>query len=153
MDFVIQPYESVGPIRLGMTRDELKQVLGGRVDLIPPWRRQDIPQDYFADYSIRIAYKKAEQNLDVCDAVQLSLPSSPILFSRPLLKSRSIENMKDWLASMDDNVMLLPSTGIISLKFGVLLANESYASFKHKRPSSVVVFDKGSYDEIIELGH
>jgi hypothetical protein len=58
MDYTIYPYEGVGPLRLGMTQQEIRAILGEPEDIIPAGVKSDMPADYYPSLGFYIMYKE-----------------------------------------------------------------------------------------------
>jgi hypothetical protein len=141
MDFFISSYESVGSIKFGMTQAEIQNILGGggkNIDDLEKW-------DIFHDIGIQVSYGYNQPY--VCRAVMLYEPARPIFQTRNLLDGTSIEKLQDWFA-LEDPLIEVESDGIITYKFGIYLSTQSYRLFKYEPPESVVVFEKGYYDDL-----
>ena len=67
--FEIRPFDGVGPIRLGMSRQELRRLLGGEVEAFR--KTQDSPtlSDYFNDY-MAVAFYTPNDLLDAFEFSQ-----------------------------------------------------------------------------------
>jgi hypothetical protein len=80
--FEILPYQGVGPIRFGMTHEEVGKYLGE----LSSFRDSHRNTDYFGDIQV-------EFDRDSCRAAIISLPFEPIFKGKSLLKGRSIYNL------------------------------------------------------------
>jgi Suppressor of fused protein (SUFU) len=54
--FDVRPYEGVGPVWLGMTRVEVRRVLGGRVEAFKKGAEQDVEADAFDALDLNVCY-------------------------------------------------------------------------------------------------
>ncbi|KAI9129492.1 hypothetical protein [Acaryochloris sp. CCMEE 5410] len=141
MDFLIKPYESVGPVKLGMTPKQVHKALNCLPKTFVNPDSDEI-RDYFGNLGLHIVYRAPSHR---CDRILLFLPANPIFLNRSLLKRLSFEKLNEWIKSMDESAIM---TGFecVSYKFGFVLITPSFKLFKHKRPKEVIVFKEGLYD-------
>lgn len=149
MDFVITPYQAVGSIHFGMTRSDVRQILGGSVnELTEPFLPDGISseeinlQDSFDALNLQVAYKPNYPY--PCIAVTLYEPASLIFRERNLLNT-SIEDLRAWLSLIDDSTELIENQGVVSYGFGIGLYTDDYELFKDEPPKSVTVFEEGHF--------
>lgn len=158
MDFVITPYQAVGPIRFGMTRIEVRQTLKvaasevAKSDLLDEILLDEISieenfVDYFDELDISVAYKP--ESPYPCIGVVLYEGANPLFDNRNLLKS-PIEVLKDWLELLDDSVKVTLD-GVFSFRFGISLDTDDYELLKDESPKSVGVFVEGYLETCYEL--
>jgi hypothetical protein len=145
MDFIVLPYTGAGVIKLGMNQTEVRQILSGKVSEI---FRAAERWDVFNDFGIQVHYgSKAPKTAPVCRAIMLGNPENPIFQDRVLLNGASIKELKEWFELIDDSVEVA-TEGIVSYKFGIYLSTQDYEIFSHQSPESIVVFERGYYDEL-----
>ncbi|HEY9897154.1 MAG TPA: hypothetical protein V6D34_17370 [Candidatus Sericytochromatia bacterium] len=154
MDFVITPYQTVGPIRFGMTRIEVRQALKVAVSEVTKSYLSDeisIEEENFVDYfdelDISVAYKPEPPYS--CIGVILYKGANPLFGNRNLLNI-PIEVLKDWLELLDDSVKVTID-GVSSYRFGISLDTDSYKLFKDEPPKSVGAFVEGYLETCDEL--
>ncbi len=133
--FEIFPYQGVGPIRFGMTHEEVGEYLGE----FSSFRDSHRNTDYFGD--VRVEFDR-----DSCRAVHIRLPFEPMFRGKSLLKGRSIYHLTKWLESLD-GVLEVDESGITSYRFGIALYTQSFNLFKNKRPEEIMIFRVGYSDE------
>lgn len=141
MDFLIKPYKSVGPVKLGMTPKQVRRALKCSPSTsVMPGNSEII--DHFGELGFSATYSEPSY---VCDLILLFLPANPVFQNRSLLKRLSMEKLSQWIQSMDKSTTI---TGIecVSFQFGFSLITPSFKLFKHKRPKEVLVFKEGFYD-------
>ena len=68
MDLQLVPYERLGPIRLGMRRDEVRTVIPSRVEAYQKTPTSVALTDAFSEEGIHVFYN----NEDVCIAIEVS---------------------------------------------------------------------------------
>jgi hypothetical protein len=139
MSWEIAPYIGVGPIRFGMSPEEIRRTLGSPVR--PSQKSAStIPADFFTELGIFVDYAPP----GLCQAAEFAGPASPTFCGQRLL-GRPYAGAERWLASLDPDVRR-HDAGLHSDLFGIGL----YASAPHKSPADpiegVIVFARGYYD-------
>lgn len=145
MEFIIKPYESVGPIKLGMTKEEIRSVM--------PEAPRDSHYFFGGTYTDKFdqmrffAYYTGEDG--ICEAIQFCAPSIAILEGKPINGGPFIE-AKNWLENFDSELKEERFVGVTSNKLGVgLYAPDYYDDEDPTIPvEAVIVFRKGYYDKI-----
>ncbi len=139
MLYTIESYVGVGPITFGMSRRDVRGVLGGPVQ---DSARTDtgIPTDFFSAEGIFVYYSKP----GLVEAVEFAGPSSPTFRSRDFL-GHPYRMIEDWIRTFDPHIVLDPA-GLTSYEFGFGV----YAPSARKEPDlpvmGVIVFERGYYD-------
>jgi hypothetical protein len=136
MDFSIIPYEGVGPIRLGMTREEVRSTVG--IEVREFWKSLDseYPVDEFESLGFHVYYRRP----GVCEFIEMWKGSNPTLLGESLL-GRTYEHVTRWIETLDDHVDY--SDGIVSHALGISFNFEPVHSVRIS--ASVGVFEKGYY--------
>lgn len=138
MEFAIEPYVGAGKIRLGMTSQQIQDVLNATPEKFKKSAKAEIETDAYK--WCHIYYK----NPGVCEAIEFFQPAQVILGGQNLL-GKPFETIKQLFLKHDDSVVL-ENAGLTSLKYGVGI----YAPSALKEPSEpierVIVFEKGYYD-------
>lgn len=144
MNFLIKSYESVGPVKLGMTPKQVRRALKCSPSTSMLSDSSEI-RDHFGKLGLHICYQAPNY---LCDRILLFLPANPIFQNRSLLKRLSMEKLSQWIQSMDESTIM---TGIecVSFQFGFALITPSFKLFKHKRPKEVLVFKEGFYNSLL----
>jgi hypothetical protein len=137
MDFNIVPFESVGPIRFGMTPEEVRKLLPFEV------KSKNLPggklSDYFEEIEVDIDYYQ-QDGIWKCTSISLWYPANPIFQGRSLLELEDEDALGylvgdmigiiEWLKSIDsdfiDTMFDSNSTGlhedsILYKNLGILL--------------------------------
>lgn len=143
MDFLIKPYESAGPVKLGMTPKQVRKAMGCLPKTFVNPDSDEI-SDYFGNLGLHIGYRAPSHR---CDRILLFLPANPIFLNRSLLKRLSFEKLNEWIKSMDESA-ITTRIECVSFQFGFALITPSFKLFKHKRPKEVLVFREGFYDRL-----
>jgi hypothetical protein len=96
MDWTIRPNVGVGPIRFGMTRQEVRETIGTLPSVFAKASGSTSLTDDFREHGIHIYYDDS----DHCVAVEMGMPASPSLQGRPLL-GEPFSVVRDWLLAID----------------------------------------------------
>jgi hypothetical protein len=140
MNLNIIPYIGVGPIRFGMSRNEVRQMVGHPAKPFLKGPDAIIPTDAFDDIGLHVFYKKD----DTCEAIEMFLAADPTFEGKHLIE-RPFDRVLDWLQKFDDSLDV-DNTGATSKKCGIGI----YAPNCEESPSdpveAVIVFERGYYD-------
>lgn len=141
MIYEIEPYVGVGPIRLGMTREEIHTTIVEERELTMH-RGREKPGDFFPALGLFVDYRAP----GICELVEFALsdPLSPTFQNQAFL-SQSYRLARAWFEASDPDLET-DGAGLISKRFGIAL----YAGSAEKEPDesveAVAVFEKGYYD-------
>jgi len=140
MLMAIEPYVSFGPLKLGMTRAEVRSSISATAEAFRKLPGDAALSDAFGSEGIYVYYDKD----DVCEAVEVAAPSVPVLLGQHLV-GRPFNRVREWFEKNDPGTAV-DSAGLTSPKFGVGI----YAPSALKDPAdpveSVMVFREGYYD-------
>ena len=139
MDMTIKPYEAVGPIRFGMSVEEVRRAIGEKVQTFEkaPLVFPDLhPVDAFDEVGVHVCYKKS----GVCEAIELFPPATPSFLNARLL-CRQFSELLGWFTSLDEGVVR-DEAGFKSFKFGIGITVSLEDLIE-----SVIVFDEPGYYE------
>jgi hypothetical protein len=154
VDYAIRAYESIGPIRFGMSvrdaRAALAEPLGAigkgwalaRSFLKDP-RRDVLPTDDFFDVGFHIYYCIRGERM-VVDAVEAFDPAPVTLDGFPLF-SRPYGAIRELLRSLDRDLKV-EADGATSMKLGVSLYDPTCGEATEAPLASVFVFSEGYWD-------
>jgi hypothetical protein len=140
MKLEIQPYVGVGPIKFGMTIDEVRKVTGEKPK---PFRKTPddvIPTDAFDELGLHIFYKEP----GICEAVEMALAADPTFQGQHLIE-RSFSQILSWLQTIDDAIKV-DESGLTSFKFGIGVYAPEAAEQPDAPVEAVIVFEKGYYE-------
>jgi hypothetical protein len=141
MRLVIDPYKSVGPLRFGLTREEVRDLL---VSPVESFMRNDddlAETDDFAQLGIFVEYDKTNK----CIAVEMFSPAEPIFLGKDLLGAPYAE-LRNWVKSMDSHAEI-DESGLVSTSLGIGLYAEISSSDTKSHAESAVAFKYGYYEE------
>ena len=138
MEFIIEPYVGAGKILLGMTSQQIQDVLNATPEKFKKSVKDEFETDAFE--CCHIYYKSP----GVCEAIEFFQPAKVIFMGQTLL-GKPFEIIKQLFLKYDDSVVL-ENAGLTSYKYGIGI----YAPAAIKEPSDsiegVIVFEKGCYD-------
>ncbi|RAM53231.1 MAG: ABC transporter ATP-binding protein [Hapalosiphonaceae cyanobacterium JJU2] len=143
MNLIIEPYKGISAIKLGMTREEVRNILigcGGELQTFMKTPTSEIPTDSFNNLGIHIFYKKP----GICEAIEIFEPAEPVFMEINLLRVKFSE-LKQWFQKIDDEVEI-DDTGLTSYKFGISLYAPSASEYPEEAVEAVIVFENGYYD-------
>jgi hypothetical protein len=141
VDYPIEPYVGVGPIRLGMTIDEVRRAVGGEVHPFRKGRLAKWDTDAFNDKGIHVHYKDP----GICDAVEFWGATMPTLDGHPLLK-RPLREVYTLLKARDPSLQV-HDTGLTSylLGVGIYVSSMKEEDAWEQATEGVIVFEQGHY--------
>lgn len=141
MRFDIRPYEGVGPVKLGMTREEVRAAVGAPFEEFRKSAGDELPTDAFDTVGLHVYYKRP----GVCEAVELASPAVPVLEEQFLLR-QPYAQLRRWFESRDESVET-DDSGLTSFRYGVGLYAPAAGSNPAGPAEGVIVFEKGYYGE------
>ncbi len=144
MDMSVKPYEGVGPVRFGMSVDEVRRTVGKKVEtykkaaaLFPDAH----PVDAFDEVGMHVFYKPSGR----CEAIMLFPPADPTFRNETLLEMTFIQ-LLTWFTSMDEDVKQ-DDVSFISFRFGISITESPEGLIE-----AVLVFDEpGYYGRTVEV--
>ena len=121
------PFQSVGAIELGKSPEIIRSVINS------PWRsflKGSTPTDAFEDAGIYVYYDKSNKS----EAIEFFTPAS-LTFQGKVLVDKPYKEIRDWLASIDSNIIHNDS-GIEARSLGIGLYAPSFD--ENERPDELV---------------
>lgn len=140
MTYEIVPHVSVGPIKLGMTRGEVRHALNVPVEEYRKTQWSNLPSDAFDSLGIHVAYRLP----DVCAFVECFGPVSPMFRGETFL-GRPFDEVRRWFEEIDPAVFV-DGTGLISRAFGIAIYAPAAIKEPHEPVEGVGIFEDGYYD-------
>jgi hypothetical protein len=138
MDWIVEPYVGVGPLKFGMTSEEVLAILG-------PTRKRTQRENSISEY------RKGMENPIIHYRNE---KISEVTFTR-FTKSVIVDglnyyeiNPKDFtkhIAFVDENLIELPANNLISKKFGISFDEYEFED----SDKSITVFERGIFDRPI----
>lgn len=144
MELNIISYVSIGPIKLGMTRSEIRNILNSKVTEFTKSQESENTTDSFDELGIHVYYKDG----DMCEAIEVFEPANPtfngnILVGVPFMQVRELLQKHDKELSIDTD-------GIVSIQLGISLYINGVEE-GNEPVEAVMVFEKGYYDELSSI--
>jgi hypothetical protein len=140
VDLEVVPSEGIGPVRLGMTPEEVRRASPVPVRSFKKTPFSKRPTDELEGLVLHVHYGES----GTCAAVEAFPPSRVLLDGRALL-GVAFGEVQGWLTSLDSSIELT-DTGLTSRALGVGV----FAPFAKKVPADpvrgVIVFVPGYYD-------
>jgi hypothetical protein len=139
MNFPILSYKGVGPIKLGMSKMEVRNAVGLPFKSFMKTSDSEMPVDYFIDIGVHVHYKPP----GLCKAIELRSPSNPTfrgrrLIDMPFNQLCSFFQKEDPLVKIDDY-------GLTSSVFGINLFVPDLEDGSESPVKAVIVFENGYY--------
>lgn len=138
----IDPYVGMGPIKLGMTREQVRSALGMQAKEYRKTQWDDLLDDAFDSIGIHVAYRVP----DVCTFVECFGPVSPTFRGENFLQ-KPFRDVRQWFETIDPAISV-DGTGLTSRVFGITI----YAPAAIKEPDEPVegvgIFERGYYDRV-----
>jgi hypothetical protein len=139
MGFPIHTYVGAGPLRFGMTREEVQAALGST-----PKRFRRTPSgsesDHFTDGGVLVYYDHDGR----CEAIEMDSRAAPNVNGRALV-GLPFRDLLEWFTAADPGIET-DGAGLISRGLGIAL----YAPAARKEPDDPVeaamAFRRGYYD-------
>ena len=113
MEFRIDPYSSVGDVRFGMSREEVRGILGGPSSLFRRSPNSVRLTEAFSENGIFVIY----DDIDRCAAVEMTTPASAILEGRAIISQPMID-VQRWL-ELNGAEMSPDSAGFTCFSHGI----------------------------------
>jgi hypothetical protein len=138
----ITPYEGIGPVRLGMSRADVRAALAIPFREFKRTPEADMPADAFPTIGVYVSYKPP----GVCAAVEVASPAEPVMLGKRLI-GQPFGEVLEWLNSLDQQVNV-DETGLTSLRFGVGLYVPALKNGRAAPVEAVIVFERGYYGPV-----
>jgi len=139
MDYEILPHIGAGPIRFGMTMDEVRQAVGEPPRVFRKAKDSTCTTDSFSK-CIHVFYRTP----GVCTAVEFYEPARPFLGDR-LFAGRPYAEVAEWLMQQDPNPDV-DGAGLISRQLGMSLYAPGHLEDPNEPIEAVLVFEDGYYE-------
>ncbi len=137
MEFIINPYVGAGKILLGMSSQEIQDILSFKPERFKKSEDDDCDTDAFE--WCHVYYKKP----GVCEAIEFFEPAKVIFMGQNLI-GRPFIDLKKLFGELDESIEL-DESGLTSYKYGIGI----YAPSAKNKPSDpvegAIVFEKGYY--------
>jgi hypothetical protein len=138
MDYDLRPYDGVGALRLGISREEVHKVAGLPSD---SFLKAGVSlTDQYDSLGILVYYDSEEK----VEAIELFSPAKPTLHSREVL-GRPIREIIEWWKSLDPN-LAADEAGLTSRTLGIGAYAPGAARDSDDPVQGVIIFKRGYYD-------
>jgi hypothetical protein len=147
MEFIIKPFESLGPVKFGATVDEVRTVLNSPWESFRKNVAVDKTTDAFDQLGFHVYYNEANQ----CEAIEC-FASATLSFQGQRLIGRSYQELRDWFKLIDPQI-IIDSGGLEARSFGIAI----YAPNFHEidRPTEIIegamIVDRGYFQRGDEM--
>jgi hypothetical protein len=141
MELKIESYVGVGPIKFGMTRDQVCQSIGKQPGQFLKGPESVIATDDFGDLGFHVYYKAAKE--DVCDAIEMFSPADPIFIEQQFI-NRPFDEILIWFKNLDPSVEI-GDAGLTSYELGVGVYAGAISKNCEAPVQSVIVFGRDYY--------
>jgi hypothetical protein len=140
MEFIIHPRQGIGPVRLGMSRQEIRTILSEPPDTFRRNKFSEVDTDYFVSIGIMADFDADDR----CNFITAVSEARPTFQNRPIVGVPH-DQCETWFRQLDPGLEVA-DVGLTSRKLGICL----YAPGVDERASSPVecvhVFADGYYD-------
>jgi hypothetical protein len=138
LELEIEPNQSVGPIQFNAKRSENRKHIASSPYTYAQ-SESELPNDTYEDLGLFVIYDK----YNTCGAVECKSPSK-VIFENVSLLTKPYDELRDWLQTLDPNVVE-SEKDLISFDLGI----ELFAPDKDKNPKtpceSVTIFRKNFF--------
>lgn len=131
MELILKPYDGIGNIKIGMTREEISNVLN-----ILPETFMKSEGEFVDDFKLMHVYYE-NQNKSIAFEI---FPEMNIRFKDINLTNNKIENLKEFFKKYDDKIEI-DEYGFTTYKYGFNIYGDS------DDVESVFVFKEGYYNK------
>lgn len=141
MNFVIDTFVGVEPLRFGMTPLQVRKALSGPVRSFKRTPDVEVPSDQFVDLGVVVNYRRP----GVVDSIEFSQPANPI-FRGVALFSQTLDQARSFLLSHDADLEV-DGDGFIShtLGLGVYALMGDPEEGDPGEMLSIIAFEDGYY--------
>ena len=139
MELIIEPYVQCGPIRFGMSRDQVRALVRSAVE--PFQRVEGMPLiDAFPELGVHVHYKDP----DVVEAVEVFSPSVPLYLGRPLL-GVPYAGLRSWFKD-EDAAVEIRNDGLTAPTLGISLYAPHLKKSAKLPCECVMAYERGYYE-------
>lgn len=134
----IHPNKGVGPIRFGMTVEEVRRVMGCKPT---PFRKS--PQSAYETDSFNDTIHVYYRSPGVCDAIEC-FPPAEVTYQSNRFFERAFAEVREWLLNLDPQAKI-EADGLTSFLLGIALYAPAIKA-PEEPIEAVLVFEEGYYD-------
>jgi hypothetical protein len=141
VSFEIETFVGAGPIRFGMTGQEVRRSLPGPLRSFKRTPKVSVSSDHFTELGVIVNYKKP----GIVNSIEFSRPSNPIfrgvaLFNEPLDRARSFLQSQDSKLEVDGDGFTSHLLGL-----GVYVLMPDPEEGEPGEMVGVIAFERGYY--------
>jgi hypothetical protein len=140
MNLTISPNVGVGPIRFGMTIEQVRAAIPYFPRSLKKTSVSAYPTDIFRDIGVHVFYKAP----GLCEAVEMGGVAAPTFQEKTIIR-RPFHEVLAWIRSVDPDVQV-SNSGLKSFKFGISLYAPGVGEDASEPVQGVMVFERGYYD-------
>ncbi len=141
MIFNIKPYHSVGNIELGMTRDNIRDILGTTYKSFKRNQFDEMPCDHFDALGFFVYYKTS----GTVEALEF-YPPVKLFFKEKSLFDLSYSELKEFLLQKDPDLDIEEDYSLTSYKLGIGVYTPNADEDPSLPVESIIVFEKNYYE-------
>jgi hypothetical protein len=139
-ELIIYPYQGVGQIRFGMTREKVRSLLGEPSATFYKGLNTQSPTDAYDNIGVHISYHHPS---GYCEALEFFEPAQLLLEKKQLFKI-SFARLRDWLASQDHELEI-DEEGLTCFKYGLGIYAPDWQEDSTLPAQGVLVFNDRNY--------
>lgn len=139
-ELIICPYQSVGQIRFGMTREEVRSLLGEPSATFYKGLNTESPTDAYDHVGVHVYYAHPS---GYCEALEFFEPAQLLLAEKPLFQLSFVQ-LKEWLSSQDSELEI-DDEGLTCFKYGLGLYAPEWKEDANLPVQGILVFNDRNY--------
>jgi hypothetical protein len=140
-EWEILPHEGVGPIRFGMSAEQVRTAVGAPVTTFMKTPLAELPTDSFDELGLHVYYRRP----GLCDFVEFYGPPGPHIRGMSFL-SRPLSEVWEWLQGADPGAEVEPGEGLTSHILGIAIYAPAAVDDPDPIVEGVAIFEQGYYD-------
>ena len=138
-ELIIYPYQGVGQIRFGMTRAEVRSLLGEPSAIFYKGLNTETSTDAYDNIGVHICYHPS----GYCEALEFFEPAQLVLEKKYLFEL-SFANFRDWLA-LQDHDLEIDEEGFTCFKYGISIYAPRWQIEPNLPAEGILVFQDRDY--------
>jgi len=139
MDYNIESYVGVGPVRFGMTTEQVRMAIGSPFRTFQKTKASKFPTDSFDGLGVHVYYAPS----GICEAIEMGRTARP-QFNRIELFRLSFVDALHWLKNLD-SLVETDNSGLTALGLGIGLYVPGVAKDDSLPIEGVIAFKRGYY--------
>ena len=139
-ELLIYPYQGVGQIRFGMTREKVRSLLGEPSATFYKGLNTQSPTDAYDNIGIHIYYHHPS---GYCQALEFFEPAQLLLKEKQLFELPFV-NLREWLLSQDSELEI-DDEGLTCFKYGLGIYAPDWKEDSNLTAQGILVFNDRNY--------